>query len=141
MISEKTMATRLQEQGLRPTQQRLLIYRFLLENPIHPTADTIYAALAPANPVLSRTTVYNSLHSMEKAGLIRALPADMVEGEFRFDADTSAHGHFYCRGCGDVFDLPLGQEQLAALCPPSFTAEIGNVLFCGRCAHCSPNMA
>ena len=122
--------------GLRPTPQRLQIYRFLLEHRIHPTADMIYSALLPANPTLSRTTVYNTLRAMEKTGLIRTLPADTTEGEQRFDADAGAHGHFYCYVCSEVYDLPLGEAQMAALCPPDFAAESGNVLFRGRCPGC-----
>ncbi|MBE6767626.1 MAG: transcriptional repressor [Ruminococcaceae bacterium] len=136
-MSERLLAERLHEVGLRPTQQRLLIWRYLLEHPTHPTADMIYQALSPAFPSLSRTTVYNTLHSMEKAGIIRGLPADMAEGEYRFDADIGTHGHFYCRECGDVFDIPVSDDQMATLCPAAFAADSSNILFCGRCPACS----
>ena len=136
MVAERDLAARFSEQGLRPTPQRLLIYRYLLEHRIHPSVDTIYSALLPTNPALSRTTVYNTLHTMEKAGLVHTLPADMAEGEQRFDVDTGAHGHFYCQGCGKVYDLSLGEAQVAALCPADFAAESGNVLFRGRCPDC-----
>lgn len=136
-MSERNLAERLQERGLRPTQQRLLIFRYLLEHPTHPTADTIYQDLSPEHPSLSRTTVYNALHSLQEVGVIRGLPADMAEGEYRFDADVGAHGHFYCRSCGEVFDLAVSKDQISALCPAAFTAESNNVLFCGRCPACS----
>ncbi len=136
-MSERNLAERLQECGLRPTQQRLLIFRYLLEHRTHPTADMIYRDLSPDNPSLSRTTVYNALHNLQEVGVIRGLPADMAEGEYRFDADTAAHGHFYCRTCGKVFDLPINEDQISALCPAAFTAESNNVLFCGRCPACS----
>ncbi len=138
-MSEQALADRLQACGLRPTQQRLLIFRYLLEHRTHPTADMIYRDLSPDHPSLSRTTVYNALHNMQEVGVIRGLPADMAEGEYRFDADVDAHGHFYCRACGEVFDLPIEEAQIAALCPPAFTTESNNILFCGRCPACSTN--
>lgn len=134
MTSDKELAGRFAACGLRPTAQRLLIYRFLLEHRVHPCADTIYSALAPENPTLSRTTVYNALHAMEQAGLIRAIP--MEAGEQRFDADVSAHGHFLCRTCGVIFDFPLEEAALRALCPVGFAAESGDVVFRGRCPGC-----
>lgn len=134
MISQKELAARFAERQLRPTPQRLLIYRYLLEHRIHPSADTIYSALAEEHPTLSRTTVYNSLHAMERAGLIRMIPVDSEEK--RFDADVGAHGHFRCFGCGEVFDFPLEAASLNALCPAGFSAECGDVLFRGRCPGC-----
>lgn len=134
MTGEKELAARFADCGLRPTAQRLLIYRFLLQHRVHPSADTIYSALAPENPTLSRTTVYNALHAMEGAGLIRAVP--MESGEQRFDADVSAHGHFVCGGCDTIFDFPLEATALQALCPPQFAAECGDVVFRGRCPDC-----
>lgn len=134
MLSEQELAQRLSACGLRPTQQRLLVYRFLLEHRVHPCADTIYDGLAAEYPSLSRTTVYNSLHALERVGLIRRIPVD--EQEQRYDADVRPHGHFHCRVCGAVLDFPLNRTALEALCPPELTADSVDVLFCGRCSGC-----
>lgn len=134
MYSEKELAARFAERGLRPTEQRLLVYRFLLEHRIHPSVETIYSALVREHPTLSRTTVYNSLHAMEQAGLIRTLLVNAQEQ--RFDADVVVHGHFSCQSCGEVFDFPLEETALAALCPQGFLAENGDVQFHGRCPDC-----
>lgn len=134
MISDKELNERFAQRGLRGTTQRLLVYRFLLEHPIHPSADTIYSALAPDNPTLSKTTVYNALHALEAAGLIRMLPLEC--GEQRFDADTLTHGHFRCIQCSKAFDFPLSEQQISALCPSEYVATSANVLFSGTCPAC-----
>ena len=58
--------------GVRPTQQRIEVYRYLMDHPIHPSADTIYQALSaeyPSFPV--QLALHNSLRSLTKAGLVR----------------------------------------------------------------------
>ena len=133
-MTERELSERFAARGLRPTAQRLLIYRFLLEHPIHPTADAIYSALLPEHPALSRTTVYNALHAMEEAGLIRMLPG---EGEERqFDGNPVTHGHFRCRACGRLFDFPLTDGTLETLCPAGFRLAGGDLLLQGQCPDC-----
>ena len=60
---------RLRACGLAPSGPRMAIYAWLRANPIHPTIDQIFRALRPANPSLSRTTVYNVLHAFVACGL------------------------------------------------------------------------
>ena len=134
-MTRQEAATVLTNAGLRPTHQRLSVYLYLLEHPIHPSADTVYAALLPDSPSFSRTTIYNSLYALEKAGLIRRLNID--KDEQRFDADTADHGHFRCRSCGEIFDFPLGETGLRACCPPDFQAESCDLFFVGLCPDCA----
>ena len=47
----------LRSRGIQPTQQRVAVYRYLLEHRTHPTADTVYQALGEEFPTMSRTTV------------------------------------------------------------------------------------
>ena len=54
--------------GIKPSVHRVAVMNFLLNNRIHPTVDTIYAALAPSIRTLSKTTVYNSLKLFVEKG-------------------------------------------------------------------------
>ncbi len=47
----KDIGAFLKENGIKPSYQRMQIYKFLLENRIHPTVDTIYKALCVLNEV------------------------------------------------------------------------------------------
>ena len=94
---------RLRGFGVKPTEPRIAIYRYLAAHPVHPTADTVYRELAPDHPTLSRTTVYNTMKTLLEH---RAIQSVIIEdGELRFDADTSVHGHFKCGRCGEVYDF------------------------------------
>lgn len=52
---------RLLDHNIKPSMQRIAIMQYLMEHPIHPSADDIYTALSPSMPTLSKTTVYNTL--------------------------------------------------------------------------------
>ena len=82
-MSSQEIAALLSQRGVRPTQQRIEVYRYLMDHPIHPSADTIYQALSAEYPSFSRTTIYNSLRSLTKAGLVRPVLIEPEEQRFR----------------------------------------------------------
>ena len=94
---------RLLEHNIKPSMQRIAIMEYLMEHPIHPSADDIYTALSPSMPTLSKTTVYNTLKLFSEQGAALMLTID--EKNTNFDADTSVHSHFLCRYCGHIYDL------------------------------------
>ena len=89
--------------GLSPSPQRVAIYDFLRKNPIHPTVDTIYNAVIEQQPGISRTTVYNTVKRLVDVGAVQEVIIE--DGELRYDANMSSHGHFKCLKCGKIYDL------------------------------------
>ena len=90
--------------GLRLTPQRYAVMAFLMEEPVHATAEEIFEAVNRVDPRSSRATIYNSLHALVKAGRVREVA---VEGRAaRFDAKLDPHHHFICDQCGNVEDIP-----------------------------------
>ena len=129
----------LRELGISPSPQRVAIYHFLKNNPIHPTVDTIYRAGLDDLPTISRTTVYNTVKRLAEAGAIQEVIIE--DGELRYDADMRDHGHFKCMECGDVFDLfppentPL-VEKIHGL-PEGFQVKRIHLCCRGICPECS----
>ena len=71
--------------GVTPSPQRTAIYHFLRTHAIHPTAETIFAAVRSEQPSLSLTTVYNTLKLLVEKRAVREI---IIEGgELRYDAD------------------------------------------------------
>ena len=128
------LADRLRERGISPTQQRLAVYKYLLEHRTHPTADTVYTALAAEYPTMSRTTVYNTMRALFRAGLLRIVTIDAEEQHF--DADTADHGHFRCTNCGELFDFTLPTDVAKRLSPNGYHTDIFDVYATGVCPHC-----
>lgn len=106
-IGGKYMNTyeRLIEYSIKPSMQRLAIMEYLMEHPVHPSADDIYTALAPTMPTLSKTTVYNTLKLFSELGAAQMLTID--DRNTNFDADTTPHAHFLCKRCGRIYDMKL----------------------------------
>lgn len=133
-------AKKLEEHGIRPSVQRTAIYRYISENKVHPTADTVYMALSPEYPTLSKTTVYNTLHLFSQKNLVRSV---MIESdEIRYDADTSDHIHFKCTKCQKVFDIfnkdffTQIEENKIQTVPAGFTVKKIEFNVWGICTEC-----
>jgi len=88
--------------GLRATPQRLAILNLLLNTTSHPGPEAVYRELAPSYPGLSMNTVYQTLHALDEAGLVRRVAS--LQNTYRYDANVAPHVHLVCRGCGRVDD-------------------------------------
>jgi Fur family peroxide stress response transcriptional regulator len=121
--------------AVRPTAQRYAVLHYLARHEVHATAGEIFRAVNRQDPRASRATVYNSLKSLARAGLVREV---ISEGKAaRFDTRLHPHHHFACERCGEVediawFELPAGSRTpLGARQVRSF-----DVVFRGVCEKC-----
>ena len=92
----------------RNSKKRRSIYDALCASRSHPSAEQLYSLLKPQMPELSLGTVYRNLGVLLRDGLI--VSVGRVDGEERYDADTSIHPHFICSACGSVSDLALDMD-------------------------------
>jgi len=88
---------------LKVTHQRLRIYRELVEAEDHPSAETLFARLRPEMPTLSLDTVYRTLGTLERHGLIKRIKT--VQSQARYEAKMNQHHHFICSSCGRIIDF------------------------------------
>lgn len=97
------------ERTTRYSKKREAILSALRGTKRHPSAEWVYQTLKPTHPDLSLGTVYRNLALFRQQGVIQSV--GVVNGQERFDADTSLHHHFVCERCGSVLDLDFRQEQ------------------------------
>lgn len=120
------------------SRQRQAIIDYLASTKEHPTAETIYAAVKRDNPKISLGTVYRNLTLLVETGEIQKISTgDSFE---HYDADTSSHGHYYCRVCHRVMDLdiyPSADQVLSASGAGIGSVERASLLFTGICNDCS----
>ena len=102
-MSRTVISNMLRDARIRPTPQRVAIYRMLKGTTSHPKAEVIYEAVKGDFPSLSLNTVYDTLQTFAESGLIRKLA--MKENVSRYDGNAAPHGHFVCVRCGRVEDL------------------------------------
>ncbi len=89
--------------GVRRTPQRFFVMEHLLTTPDHATAEDLWFALNRRHAKASRATVYNTLHALVEAGLVREFALDGKA--VRYDANLEKHHHFICDKCGAVEDI------------------------------------
>ncbi|HZL57961.1 MAG TPA: transcriptional repressor, partial [Bryobacteraceae bacterium] len=83
----------------------------------------------------SRATVYNTLHTLVEAGLVREFALDGKAA--RYDANLEKHHHFICDRCGAVEDVewfevaPLKRSQSKGR-----SIRCCEVVLRGDCARC-----
>ncbi len=103
MAAEPEILESFRKQGLRCTSQRYVILKYLMAHPTHPTVEEIHKAINRNHPRASRATVYNGLHALAQAGLVREVT---VTGQAtRFESHIESHHHFVCDRCGRIEDL------------------------------------
>jgi Fe2+ or Zn2+ uptake regulation protein len=89
--------------GLRMTRQRQEIYRILIEQRDHPTANEVFMRAKDRLPNLSLATVYNCLEALVQHGIIRQVNFERESS--RYCPNLSEHGHFHDAVTGVIHDI------------------------------------
>lgn len=119
------------------SRQRESIKEYLMSTKEHPTAEVIYQHVREDYPKISLGTVYRNLTLLVELGEVKKISTG--DGTDHFDADTSAHSHYYCRCCHRVMDLevtPSVEQILSASSAGLGTVETASLLFTGICKDC-----
>ncbi len=133
-VAIEKIAGELKKKGVRPSYQRVRVLEYLHQHTSHPTAEEIFEALSPEIPTLSRTTIYNTLHTFASHGLVNCLSIDGVE--IRYDGMLESHGHFKCSECGYIFNFQADPESIPTPGLEGFRIEHRNIVFSGICPDC-----
>jgi len=123
--------------ALKFSRQREVILNHLISRCDHPTAEMIYTSLKERDPKLSLGTVYRNLGLLVDLGQIGKLPTE--NGPDRYDGNAAAHGHFICRQCGGIWDVPRGEitRQIEKMVhSDSRRAESIAITVTGLCSEC-----
>jgi Fur family iron response transcriptional regulator len=128
--SPREIEAKLEAAGINPTAQRIAICRFVLCEADHPTAEQV-KDWADANfPKLSLATVYNTLGTLVKAGLLKELKLPHSERVI-YDDNVSSHHHFLDEESGKLVDIPADQVEVTARLGSRFRIKGMDVLIRG----------
>ncbi len=113
-----TISDRLRGSGLRPTRQRIALMELLFaKGDRHLTAENLHEEAVAHGVPVSLATVYNTLHQLTDAGIIRVLSVET--SKTYFDTNVSDHHHFFIEGDNEVIDVPVTDISVNNLpCPP-----------------------
>lgn len=119
--------------GMKSTYQRMRIMN-CLERLGHVDAKELYECLVQEMPTLSKTTVYNTLDALSRAGLINVLS---IAGEgTRYELTGKPHCHFLCRKCGKIIDMTFSCAHAHSLQSDGYIVEELLGCFKGICKTC-----
>jgi Fe2+ or Zn2+ uptake regulation protein len=124
--------------GLKVTPQRQSIFRALSSSTVHPTAESVYAAVSAEMPTISLRTVYQTLNDLAAMGELATL--DVGTGSTRFDPNLEPHHHLVCEVCGRIDDIHAsfpGVTVPARAEAEGFEVTATEIVFRGRCAACA----
>ncbi len=114
MVSKKIATSNarqsLNSSGLRFTSQRALILNIIRQGKGHLDADEVYRQAREKQPRLSLSTVYRTLQTLKRLGLIEELHFDEAHHHYEIKPPAEHH-HLACLGCGHVveFKYPLAR--------------------------------
>lgn len=118
------------------TQPRLAVLAAVRGCP-HLDADAIASVARGRLGRLSTQAVYDVLHALTGAGLIRRLqPAG---GPARYELRVDDHHHLVCRECGAITDVARVEGPSPCLEPgvaSAFEVDAIEITFWGRCPGC-----
>lgn len=109
IIPNKETVPLSQDQKLRMTHQRQVIFEEVRKDPSHPTADEIYERVRKRLPRISLGTVYRNLDILSSCGLISRIQPGLPQ--MRFDGNTQEHYHMTCVECGRIEDASIGSKD------------------------------
>jgi Fur family ferric uptake transcriptional regulator len=122
--------------GLRVTRPRLAVLSVVRDHP-HADTDSIITAVRNGFGRVSHQAVYDVLHALTAAGLVRRFqPSGSVA---RYEARVPGNHHVVCRSCGAIADVDGPVGNAPCLTPPDAPGyDIGeaDVIHWGRCPWC-----
>ncbi|WP_218046209.1 Fur family transcriptional regulator [[Mycobacterium] fortunisiensis] len=128
----------LRRADMRVTRPRVAVLNAVHAHP-HADTDTIIRAVREELPEVSHQAVYDSLHALTAAQLVRRIqPSGSVA---RYESRVGDnHHHVVCRRCGAIADVDCAVGSapcLAASADHGFEIDEAEVIYWGICPECS----
>jgi Fur family transcriptional regulator, ferric uptake regulator len=138
MTTADQMLDQLRESGNRVTTARRLVVATLLDSTIHLTAEDLAAIIHEQHPEVHLSTVYRTLDSLEKLGIVEHTHVGHGGSVYHVGA---THQHLVCEECGAVLDAPvhvLADLRDTLRATYGFELHVGHFALLGRCATHDP---
>nr|WP_110797765.1 Fur family transcriptional regulator [Mycolicibacterium setense] len=128
----------LRSADMRVTRPRVAVLQAVHAHP-HADTDTIIRAVRYELPDVSHQAVYDSLHALTAAALVRRIqPSGSVS---RYESRIGDnHHHVVCRSCGAIADVDCAAGSapcLTASHDHGFEIDEAEVIYWGTCPECS----
>jgi Fe2+ or Zn2+ uptake regulation protein len=138
LLPQEAFQEALRGAGLRVTAPRLAVLLSVQGEGQHWDAEAIAGAARRRLGTLSTQAVYDNLHILEKAGLVRRIQPSGHPARYEVRVGDNHH-HLVCRRCGLTTDVDCTVGAAPCLEPSAdhgFVVQEAEVIFWGLCPHC-----
>ena len=129
----------LKSKGIRPTEMRLAIYKYLKRKFYAVTLKEIEMAFIKKsgdNKTADRTTIYRTIKLFQEKGVVHQIDVGTAITKYVLsdEKDVDLHLHFHCTHCGNTFCLPdkVSPDSL----PDKYEINDVNLVLKGVCVKC-----
>jgi len=137
----ETLIDRMRAKGLRMTSQRMILAELLQDADEHLDAEKAYQLARRRDPKIHRATVYRTLNTLKRLGLVDELDLMHVTGDRHFYEIRPKvfHIHLVCVRCGAVAE-PSGSFwqdlRRRVIDETGFRPEVVRLEMGGVCTRC-----
>ena len=103
-LSREEIVTLLKQAGLSATSQRIGLCNYVLCEARHPTVEDVRSWASENGIKTSLATVYNTLHALCDAGLLKDLRFPHMD-KVIYDNNVEPHHHFLNEETGEIIDI------------------------------------
>jgi Fe2+ or Zn2+ uptake regulation protein len=138
IIPKTPVAEELRGAGLRVTAARVALLETVRDGD-HLDVEAIASGVRERVGHVSLQAVYEALHALTAAGLLRRLQPAGSPARFEGRVGDNHH-HLVCRSCGAVRDVDCVAGRAPCLEPvdkAGYLIDEADVMFWGRCPDCS----
>ena len=135
------MEDALRAAGYRLTRQRKAILNYLVTTDAHPSAQQVFQEAKKDHPGLSLATVYNTLETLARMGLIKILDFQAMDN--RHETNLIPHINLICTSCGRIEDFEGGSTIRASEVQEKFGFQVKDfrLEYYGICSACRPQLS
>lgn len=127
----------LRQAGLRITRPRLAVLAALHDHQ-HADTTTILDAVRKQIPSVSHQAVYDCLHALTEARLVRSLQPAGSTTLYEIHHEDNHH-HLVCRTCGRLVDVPCAAGETPCTHPVQdhgYAVDEAEIYYWGLCPAC-----
>jgi len=140
-VEQESLTERMRNKGLRLTHQRMILAKLLDEAEEHLDAEAVYQLARLKDPSIHRATVYRTLNTLKRLGLVDELDLMHVTGDRHFYEirPSEFHIHLICMECGAVEEPsgPFWEEMKSRVQKQTgFRPSIVRLEMGGLCVSC-----
>ncbi|MGF1573890.1 MAG: Fur family transcriptional regulator [Sumerlaeia bacterium] len=91
---------------------------------------------AVGRTTMSMATLYRALGRLVELGHLRGIEIQNAPQMYE-SSKLGHHHHFYCYGCGNVFDIPKCVHNISSMVPEGFVMKDHTIIIYGECPKCN----